>query len=186
MKAVSLLLGALVSYVGLSAHAAPVKALDYVDLGRYAGTWYQIARNPVFFEAGCVCSRQVLTPDSSGQIAVYNSCNYMKPTGELKEIRGYAEASDASSNAKLDVSFNIPRTNWKIPWKGKYWVIAVDADYQWAVVTDPLRYSLYILARTPSMPDDQYQDALRQASLQVSTKNLRKTPQAGCTYPAGN
>ena len=150
-----------------------VKTVEFVELSRYAGTWYQIARNPIIFEWGCECSRQVLTPKDNGLIDVYNTCNFRSPQGYMREIRGTARVVDASSNAKLEVDFGLP-------WKGDYWVIALDPDYRWAVVTDARKWSLYVLSKTPSLEPELYQEALRQASQQVDTSRLYMTTQEGC------
>lgn len=156
--------------------SAELKTVDYVDLSQYAGTWYQIARKPVIFEAGCVCSRQVLTPREDGLIEVYNSCNANSPNGKLRDIRGTAENIDTKTNAKFKVDFNRG-------FKGDYWIIGLADDYSWAVVSDPRNVSLYILAKTPTLSDEQYADAVAAAAKQRDTDVLRLTQQNGCTYP---
>lgn len=124
-----------------------IQTLDKVDAAKFVGTWYRIAGNPVIFEPGCSCAPQVLTPNSDGTVAVYNSCNSAK-TGKLIEIRGTAEAAD-SSESKFSIDFGLP-------WKGQYWVVAVDSEYRYAAVTDSFGYSLCILSRTPELSADLY------------------------------
>lgn len=161
---------------GLTAHAE-LKTVSSVNVARYAGTWYEIARNNFLpFEWGCTCARQVLTPSSDGTVGVYNSCNFWSPQGKLREIRGTAEVADKTTNAKLTVDFNMP-------WKGDYWIIALDSDYRWAVVSEPKQWALYILSRTPTMDPAMYDEAIRQASLQVNTGYLQIVQQLGCSYP---
>lgn len=155
---------------------AQLSTVPYVDLNKYVGTWYQIARNPIFFENGCVCSRQVLTPLASGQVQVYNSCNLMSPDGPLRDISGLATNQDPVTNAKFKVDFNLPK-------KGDYWVIGLDAQYRYAVVSEPSMAALYILSKTPTLDAVLYQEALQKASDQVDISKLSITPQSGCVYP---
>jgi len=157
------------------AASAELKTVEYIDPGQYLGTWYQIARNPHPFETGCVCSRQVLTANRDS-IGVYNSCNDSTPTGPLREIRGTATIDDPTSNARLTVDFGLPK-------KGQYWIIGVDPQYRWAVVSEPSMQTLYILSKTPQLPADLYQAALAEAAAQVDVSNLTLTEQNGCAYP---
>jgi apolipoprotein D and lipocalin family protein len=155
---------------------AELMTVPYVDLGKYAGTWYQIARNPVFFENGCVCSRQVLSPNPDGSIGVYNSCNDQTVSGPLEEIRGTAEVDNPGTNSKLTVDFGLP-------FKGTYWVIGLDSDYRYAVVSEPRKSVLYILSKTPSLDPVLYDEALALAAAQLDTSRLTRTLQEGCQYP---
>jgi apolipoprotein D and lipocalin family protein len=156
--------------------SAQLTTVPSVDLGRYAKTWYNIARNPLFFEMGCVCSRQQLTANSNGVIGVYNSCNDKVVKGPLREIRGTAVSVDPKSNAKLVVDFGLPQ-------KGDYWIIAIDINYRYAVVSDPSLRSLYILSEAPTLSQDLYGEAVLEAGKQVDTSKLLLTEQSGCTYP---
>jgi apolipoprotein D and lipocalin family protein len=161
----------------LSQPNSPLETVPFVDVSRYLGTWYQIARNPLFFEQGCVCSRQVLSgPNKAGQVDVYNSCNINSPDGILREIRGTATNEDSTSNAKFKVDFNLPN-------KGDYWIIGLEENYQFAVVSDPSRKSLYILSKTPTLDPALYQQALDQVKDKIDTSMLLTTMQSGCTYP---
>lgn len=186
LRLLSLLLGAMVSLFALDSNArsaldsnarsGEMKSVESVDLSRYAGTWYQIARKPVIFEAGCVCSRQVLTPAADGRIEVYNTCNFRKLDGSVRDISGFASVVEGTGNAQLKVDFGLP-------WKGDYWIIALDPEYRYAVVSDPARRSLYVLSKTPELSDDLYEQAVASVADQVEVAKLKKTPQAGCTYP---
>ena len=155
---------------------AEIKTVPKVDLGRYLGDWYEIARNPVFFEPGqCACAKQTLGAGTEGKVSVYNSCNEGDAKGPLKDVKGTATANDASGS-KLTVDFGFPR-------KGDYWIIALDDNYQWAVVTDRYAYSLYVLSRAPRMEPAAYDEALRRAKEQVKVDRLQTTSHDGCSYP---
>jgi len=153
---------------------AQLRTVPYVEVERYLGTWYQIARNPLIFEGNCICSRQVLSL-GQGRVDVYNSCNE-PTTGALREIRGFATNNDPSSNAQFTVDFGLPQT-------GQYWIIGLDVDYRFAVVSDPSLVSLYILSKTPTLSAELYDEAVALAAEQLDVSRLRLTPQTGCAYP---
>ncbi len=153
-----------------------LETVPYVEVSRYLGNWYQIARNPLPFENGCVCSRQQLTLREDGKVGVYNSCNLGSAGGALSEIRGVAINDEPSSNAKFTVDFGLPNL-------GKYWVIGLDPEYRYAVVSEPSRRALYILSKTPELAPELYEAALGSAARQIDTSKLSPTSQQGCSYP---
>ena len=155
---------------------AELQTVPFVDVARYLGDWYQIARNPMPFEGDCYCARQRLSLRADGLVGVYNSCNDAGIHGPLREIEGTATNDDPATNAKFTVDFNLPH-------KGQYWVIGLDADYRYAVVSDPSLKSLYILSKTPTLAPELYQQALQAAGRQLDLSRLRTTVQEGCTYP---
>ena len=158
-------------------HDEDLRTVPFVDVARYLGRWYQISRNPLPFEPlDCACTQQTLGLQNDGKVSVYNSCRDGGPNGELRDIRGTATNDDTSTNARYTVDFGLPFT-------GQYWIIGLDADYRWAVVSDPDRRSLYILSKTPTLADDLYQAAVAKAAEQTSTRHLRRTSHEGCSYP---
>ena len=132
----------------------PLEVVPYVDLGRYIGTWYEIATIPQRFQKDCVGVTATYTLRDDGAIAVLNKCRKKTLDGELKEVNGKAWVVDKKTNAKLKVRFF-----W--PFKGDYWIIELDADYQYAVVGHPGRKYLWILSRSPQMDESLYQDLLQ-------------------------
>ena len=132
-----------------------VKTVPSVDLNRYAGKWYEIARYTLWFEKGMdqVTAEYILQPNKKW-VKVINS-GYKN--GHLKNIVGKAFISD-STNSKLRVQFF-----W--PFRGDYWIIDLAEDYSWAVVSDRKKSSLWILSRTPQLDEailDQLMDKLMQ------------------------
>ena len=142
-----------VTIAGTPAQAEPaeVTVVDFVDLNRYLGKWYEIASYPTWFQRGCTAStaEYALLPD--GKIEVINRCRSDRTDGPVKESKGKAEVVDPNTNAKLKVWFF-----W--PFKGNYWIIDLDDTYQWAVVGEPKRKYLWILSRTPTMEESLYQE----------------------------
>jgi len=121
-----------------------LKTVEHVDIDRYLGTWHEIAAFPQWFQRGCVNSKAEYSKRDDGLIKVVNSCNEGCANGPVKVSIGKAKIVPDSGNAKLKVSFF-----WFF--YGDYWVVDLDADYQWAVVGHPGRDYLWILCRSPEM-----------------------------------
>ncbi len=121
----------------------PLATVPRVELNRYVGRWFEIAKYPARFERDC--DRDVTatyTRLEDGQIEVVNQC--VRQDGSAKVSKGRAKVVDATSNSKLKVTFF-----W--PFYGDYWIIDLDPQYRWAVVGEPHRKYLWILSRTPQM-----------------------------------
>jgi len=121
-----------------------LKTVDNVDLKKYVGLWYEIAKIPNRFQNHCV--RETTAKYSlkgNGEIEVINSC--IDDKGKLDKTEGIARVVDKKSNAKLEVSF-FSILGWRPVW-GDYWIIGLDEDYQWAIIGTPSRKYCWILAR---------------------------------------
>ena len=155
----------------MAASAPPLVTVQHIDLNRYAGRWYEIARYPNKFEVKC--ARDVTAEYSTkqnGDLRVVNTC-VAKDGGVVRSV-GTAKVTDASTNAKLKVAFF-----W--PFYGKYWVLDLGADYEYAVVGEPGRDYLWILSRTPTMPDSVYSKILnRLPALGYDPERLARTHQS--------
>lgn len=113
-----------------------------VQIDRYLGLWYEIGHFPNFFQKGCLRSTAEYGLLPSGEISVLNVC-YRK--GNITTpIQGKAFAPNKAEPAKLKVDFGFPKL-------GDYWIIDLDSEYQWAVVSGPGKDSLFILSRTAPM-----------------------------------
>jgi apolipoprotein D and lipocalin family protein len=115
-----------------------------VDLERYLGQWFEIARYEQSFQKGCVGVTADYSLREDGSINVLNRCR--KPDGRLHEARGRAKVVDPVTNAKLKVSFFGP-------FYGDYWVLDHADDYSWSIVGGSSSRYLWILARTPIPPE---------------------------------
>lgn len=173
-----ILLSMLVSFESSFAQSsAQVKTVPFVDLGKYVGSWYEIASIPQFFSQGCFCTRAKYSKKADGTISVLNTCNKSGAKGELSSVNGTARVDDKKSNSKLSVNFFGP-------FWGEYWIVGLDKDYRYSVVSNSDGSSLWILSRTPTLAADLYQQALAIAKRnKISTAELRKTSQKGCQYP---
>jgi len=133
-----------------------------VDLARYAGTWYEIARLPNEFQSQCVGDVTAhYSPRADGNIDVVNRCRTDK-AGEWEVAEGIARPVD-DTGARLKVSFLPAFIRWlPIGW-GDYWVLELDSEYRHALVGEPGRQNLWLLSRSPTMPDEQVRDILARA-----------------------
>lgn len=169
-------LGLLAGCAGAFDSRPPPETVGQVDLARYAGTWYEIARYPVSFQDGpsrrCEDVTATYTPRPDGTVGVVNRCRNALDQG--REIVAEATARSASpGNDRLRVTFF-----W--PFAGDYWVIGLDPDYRWAVVGAPDRDYLWILSRTPQMAPADYDAAVAIAAREgFDTTRLRRTAQPG-------
>jgi apolipoprotein D and lipocalin family protein len=162
MKLVSPLLFAALLGASSLAPAAPasrVAPISKLDVPRYMGTWYEIAKYPNRFQkdcAGFTTATYTLQPDKTVQVA--NRCR--RADGTPDTAIGSARQLGNATSATLKVRF-APRWLSFLPmvW-GDYWVIDLDPAYQLAAVSDPKREYLWILARTPTVPHDTYEALL--------------------------
>ncbi len=153
------------------AELAPLQTVPSVDVPRYMGTWHEIAKYPNWFQKKCASSTQATyTLQANGQVQVLNRCKTDK--GEWSEALGAARQIGGPTSPQLKVRF-APEWLSFIPlvW-GDYWIIDLDPDYQWVVVSEPQREYLWILSRTPQMPAATYQTLL--AKLEKLGFNLKR------------
>ncbi len=156
----------------------PLPTATSVDLARYTGTWYEIARLPMWFQRHCVDSKAIYTNRPDGAVGVHNEC--VTDTGGLDQIEGVATVVDQKTNARLTVVFdNFFARLFGSSREGNYWIIDLDPDYRTSVVGTPDRRFLWILSRTPHLDDATYQrlvERARQLGFSVSDLILAKRP----------
>ena len=103
-----------------------------VDLPRYMGTWYEIARLPNFFERKLKCITATYTLREDGKLTVLNKGNNISSPYKPSSSEGVAWVPDKVNPAKLKVQFF-----W--PFSGDYWIMFLDPDYKFVLVGDPAR-----------------------------------------------
>ena len=149
----------------------PLRAVTSLDVDRYSGTWYEIASYPQRFQKGCMATKATYTVNPDGTLAVLNECNKGGMDGRKVSAEGRARIKDSTKPGQLEVSFFGP-------FWGDYWVIDLDADYQYAVVGQPSRDYLWILSRTPVMAERDYNAILRRLeAMHYPLEPLKVTPQ---------
>lgn len=154
-----------------AAKSEPPETVQTVDVNRYMGLWYEIARYPVWFEKDCVAVTAEYTLLPNGKVRVLNSCRKKSFDGPGKIAKGKAWIADKKTNAKLKVSFF-----W--PFRGDYWILELGPDYEYAIVGDPKRKTLWILARAPRISEELYAALLKKIeAMGFDPLKLEKTPQ---------
>lgn len=135
----------------LSAQEKSLTTVKYVDLKKYAGLWYEVAKIPNSFQDQCIKNTTAkYTLNNNGEISVTNSC--IDEDGEEDAADGVVRVVDKKSNAKLEVSF-VSFFGWR-PFWGDYWIIGLDENYKWAIVGTPNRKYGWILSRTKTLDSD--------------------------------
>jgi len=147
---------------GESELSEPV-TVEYVNLDKYAGLWYEIARIPNRFQKDCTGNTTAqYSIREDGMIDVVNSC--IQADGSADSAKGIARIVDTKSNAKLEVSF-VRFLGINLFW-GDYWIIGLDENYQYAVVGHPERKYGWILSRTPALSENQLDKIFSMLKLQ--------------------
>lgn len=155
----------------------PLATVAQIDLERYMGRWYEIARYPNSFEVGCSAVTADYELRDGGTVSVVNTCRGADGASVSRVISGFARVSDPATNAKLTVYFFYP-------FGAPYWIIDLDAEYQYAVVGDPSRTFLWILSRTPRLDPATYEQILqRLPAMGYDPTRLELTPQPDTETP---
>ena len=162
----------MVGKMAFAGSKAALQTVPHVDLTRYVGRWYEIARYPARFEKDCASDvTATYTQLSGGKIEVLNECQ--KADGQVKRSKGTASVVDKRTNAKLKVTFF-----W--PFSGNYWIIGLAPDYGYAIVGEPDRKYLWILSRSSQLTESVYgQILIRVRELGYDPSLLMKTAQGG-------
>jgi apolipoprotein D and lipocalin family protein len=167
------------------ADARPPETAPSVDLQRYAGRWFEVARVPNRFQRDCAGDVVVFyTVRDDGRLDVDNRCR--KADGTTARATGVARrANSEGSNSKLGVRF-APAWLSFIPavW-GDYWIVGLDPDYRYAVVGSPDREYLWLLSREPSPAQAEVEWMIEIARGEgYDVARLERTAQSGQVPPA--
>ncbi len=148
----------------------------HVDLNRYTGKWYEVARLPMYFQRNCASDvSAIYSIKTNGNIEVNNRC--MGKDGKAMQSIGEA-TKNGDAGSQLKVTFLPKGLRWLPFGKADYWVLALDNDYQYALVGTPNQKYLWLLSRTPTMPENVYQNYLNLAKQQgYDVSKLIKTVQ---------
>jgi apolipoprotein D and lipocalin family protein len=153
-----MVVGVLALAVAGAASASPPPPSKPVDLGRYFGRWYEIARVPNRFENGAECEAPTAdykqNPD--GQITVVQTCHKGSASGAEVIYRAAGHILDPGVNARLKLTFFFLMSR-------EYWVLDYARDYQWAIVGDPTGRFLWLLSKEPTVPETTRADMLQRA-----------------------
>lgn len=155
----------------------PLTSVETLDVGRYLGTWYEIAKYPNWFQRHCVANTTAeYGKAADNQLSVTNRC--VEEDGTVLEKTAVARQLGGAGSARLEVSF-APAWLSLVPavW-GDYWVIDIDRNYTLAAVSEPSRRYLWILSRTRKVDPQSYQQLLTRLRAQgFDTTKLETTQQ---------
>lgn len=133
------------------AQTKPLHVVEKIELDKYLGVWYEVARKPMYFQNKC--DRDVsatYTLNENGNIAVDNRC--YAQDGKLNQSSGEAFVQNAPFNSKLKVSFLPESIRWLPVGRGDYWILKIADDYQTVLVGEPKRKYMWVLSRS-AQPD---------------------------------
>ena len=168
-------LGSILIFASIARATPPLPTVEFVDLKKYLGTWYEIARFEHRFQKGCTATTATYSMLSNGDIEVINQCHLDHPHGELKKATGVAWVKDKKTNAKLRVQFFLKWMKSRYL-SGQYWILSLDKDYQNVLIGDPSREYLWILSRNKTQEDDVYKELKDKAqSLGFDVSKLKRT-----------
>lgn len=125
----------------------PLETVNTLDLNRYLGSWYEIARYPHRFEKNLVAAKADYSLRDDGRIQVVNSALKQTLDGKPTQVKAIAWRNDENIPGALKVRFFGLFTS-------DYLVFALDEDYQWALVGSNDRDFLWFLSRTPEVSDE--------------------------------
>jgi apolipoprotein D and lipocalin family protein len=161
MKNQLILLHLLLALNSLSAFAQPqakvqppMQPLPSLDVASYMGRWYQVLWFPNRFQKRCIADTSAVYRDlGDGTVEVTNRCRMSdgKTDSVVGMARPPADVSRVDAGklqpARLEVSFLPAWLRWTgIGW-GAYWVIDLAPDGRYAIVSEPNREYLWVLAR---------------------------------------
>jgi apolipoprotein D and lipocalin family protein len=150
----------------------PPQTVQSVDLQRYTGLWYELARMPVPFQKDNEQATAEYTLNQKGTVDLINTA--IAPDGSTRSVTGTAVPVDASNNTKLKVTIDnfFAKLFGSPPDYGNYWVLKLADDYSIALVGSPSRKALWLLARTPEVPEatlNQYLEHAHDQGYEIDT-----------------
>ena len=128
------------------AQSKPLAVVDKVELDRYLGVWYEIARKPMYFQNKCGSNvSATYTLNENGNVTVDNRC--YAQDGKLMQSIGEAFVQNPPFNSKLKVSFLPEAVRWLPLARGDYWILKIDDDYETVLVNHAVNICGCFLAR---------------------------------------
>ncbi|MGB5421355.1 MAG: lipocalin family protein, partial [Desulfobacterales bacterium] len=169
------LMGLLLCFMiqGCTMAAKPIHTVKSVDLERFMGDWYVIANIPTFIEKGAHNAVESYRLAEDGTIETTFTFNKDAPNGPLKVYTPRGFPQDKSSNAVWGMQFI-----W--PFKAEYRIIYLDENYSQTVIGRTKRDYVWIMARTPQIPDTDYARILDFLEFEgYDIQKIKKVPQSG-------
>lgn len=149
-----------------------METVDYVDLEKFMGKWYVIANIPTIIERGAHNAIEHYELNDDGTVATTFTFRKGDFDGKLKEYNPKGFVLDTESNARWGMRFV-----W--PLKSDYRIVYLDDDYATTVIGRQARDFVWIMARTPTIPDDKYREIVEfVGGLGYDTSKIERVPQS--------
>lgn len=182
MKKRILTLGVLFSLLMTNCIEPPIpenapQTVESVDVERYMGKWYEIASYPQFFSQECNCTTAEYRLLDNGNVGVVNTCNLFTTGGPVSVANGTAVPVEGANGSRLTVSF-LPNNTGSM--NGNYWILELDEEYTYAVVSGPFRSTWFLLSRTPTMPQAQVDAIIDRAVADGFNRNQIRITDQNC------
>lgn len=159
----------------IPAKHAPLRTVDHVDLPRFMGPWYVIGTIPWVVERNNVGTMDVYKARPDGKIDITYVFQRKQLSAKREEMHAVGTVLNRKSNATWGVKFL-----W--PFQAPYLVIDLATDYSTTIIGYPSRDLIWIMARTPTLPEATYQSLLKKAAAQgYETSRIVKVPQSVST-----
>ncbi len=149
--------------------------VEYVDLNRFMGNWFEVARYETPIQSECGAAKVAYKLEKKSEIEIIHAC-HEKETGKTVHAKGLAEIDNKKTNAKWKVSYMPLFKKWHL-FSGSIWIVGLDPEYQYAILGHPTHKHLWILSRTPEISPGKYEELIGLAKLQgYKTKELIRVP----------
>jgi apolipoprotein D and lipocalin family protein len=168
---ISLLLPCLLLLTGCATSRPPLKTVEKVDLPRFMGPWYVIACTPTFIETEAYNAIENYRLEPDGTIDTVFTFNKGSFDGPAKRYNPRGFVVDRVNNSTWGMRFI-----W--PFKSEFLITHLTSDYSQTVIGRNKRDYVWIMARTPQIPEVDYQNLLKDLATQgYDLTKLRKVPQ---------
>ena len=148
----------------------PPTPVPYVDINKFSGLWYELARTYNYYEKNCVAATVEYDLQEDNTYKIYNRCFKHVVGGDLIEYKGTAKPTTGNSMSKIDMTYYFFFTS-------RYRVIHLEKDYSAAVVADEDMKQVWIMSRKPSLSKSKFDKILTKLEKNMDLKRLIYTPQ---------
>ena len=148
----------------------PPTPVPHVDIKKFSGLWYEIARTYNKYEKDCVAATVEYDLQEDNTYKIYNRCFKNEIGGDLIEYKGTAEPTSGNSMSKIDMTYFYFFTS-------EYRVIHLENDYSAAVVADKDMKQVWIMSRDPKLSKRKFDKILAKLEKNMDLKRLIYTPQ---------